>query len=112
LKLADALYVTGNIFENPETRNLLDSLPGSCYESAQILLQKRGLYEREGVFPDSIINYVADLLEAEDDATIHAQLNELRTNERSDKIREIMHRDLHTISPVKELFTGKTSLTK
>ena len=64
-------------------------------ESAEILLQKRQLYEREGVFPASTIAYVADLLKAEKDANMNSTLADLPADDRLHATRQIMHKDLH-----------------
>ncbi|HNS04685.1 MAG TPA: glutamine synthetase, partial [Candidatus Saccharicenans sp.] len=95
LELARKLYVKGNIFENRELLESLPRLPGSCVESARILLEKRGLYEREGAFPSSIIDYTARMLEAEDDEFMANELAYLPADERLREIRKIMHKDLH-----------------
>ena len=36
----------------------LESLPASCWESAEMLDKQRGIYERHGVFPANIIDGV------------------------------------------------------
>lgn len=96
-KLADKLYVTGNIFENPETCERLDTLPTGCRESAELLLEKRAHYQQEGIFPESIITYVAELLRSAADVIADYQLDEMPVEDRANKIREIMHRDLLAI---------------
>ncbi|HEY6952239.1 MAG TPA: glutamine synthetase family protein, partial [Bacteroidota bacterium] len=47
-KLAESLYVAGNIFRDEHLLSRLTALPKSCVESARIVLQKRGCYERDG----------------------------------------------------------------
>jgi len=95
LELARKLYVKGNIFENRELLESLPRLPGSCVESARILREKRELYEREGAFPPSIIDYAVRMLEAEDDEFMAKKLADLPADERLREIRKIMHKDLH-----------------
>ncbi len=95
LELAEKLYVTGNIFNNKKLLRKLPALPGSCVESAKLLRKKRELYQREGIFPESIINYVADLLEAENDADMNARLIDLPADDRLHETRKIMHKDIH-----------------
>jgi len=63
------------------------SLPKGCKESSKILKEKRNLYEREGIFPAYVIDYVAALLEKE-----NMDLTKYKTEE---GLRKIMHRDLH-----------------
>jgi glutamine synthetase len=70
-------------------------LPTSCVESSRILLQKRELYERDGIFPPSVIDYVAGLLRAEDDDMMNKKLMDLPADDRLHETRKIMHKDLH-----------------
>src|SRR4030067_542798 len=51
LELAEKLYVQGNIFTDQVLIRKLPTLPRSCVESSRILLEKRELYEKDGVFP-------------------------------------------------------------
>lgn len=94
-EVAERLYVSGNIFQDDRLLASLDALPRSCVESAGILLAKRGLYEREGVFPPSVIDYVAELLKAEDDEQMNSRLADLPADDRLHQTRRIMHKDLH-----------------
>jgi glutamine synthetase len=95
LELADELYVTGNIFSDKELLKKLPVLPSSCVESSRLLLEKRDLYERDGIFPPSVIDYVARMLQAENDEFMNSQLGGLPANDRLHEIRKIMHKDLH-----------------
>jgi glutamine synthetase len=95
MKIAEDHYVTGNIFKNQELLKQLPALPRSCVESSRILREKQQLYEREGVFPESIIGYVAQLLEAEDDEQMNQFLVDLPADDRLNETRRIMHKDLH-----------------
>jgi len=95
LEIADKLYVTGNIFQNNKLLKKLPSLPKSCIESSRVLLKKRDLYERENVFPKSMIDYVAKLLQAENDETMNQYLSDLPADDRLHETRRIMHKDLH-----------------
>jgi glutamine synthetase len=93
--LAEGLYVTGNIHADRELLARLPSLPKSCVESAGILLDKRHLYERDGVFPPSVIDYVARKLRAENDDGMNQRLVDLPADDRLLETRKIMHKDLH-----------------
>ncbi len=93
--LAEKLYTTGNIFRDQKLLKKLPALPGSCVESANVLLKKRKLYEREQVFPPSIIEYVANLLKAENDLDMNAHLMDLPADDRLLETRKIMHKDIH-----------------
>ncbi|MBZ5667989.1 MAG: hypothetical protein LAO30_25815 [Acidobacteriia bacterium] len=95
LQLANKLYVQGNIFRDETILSRLQCLPRSCVESARILCQKRELFEREGVFPASVIEYVNKLLRAEDDDDMNRKLIDLPADERLHETRKIMHKDLH-----------------
>jgi glutamine synthetase len=95
LDLAERFYVKGNIFKDKALRDKLPVLPTSCIESSRILLKKRDLYERDGVFPPSVIDYVARLLEKEDDEFMNRTLADLPADDRLHEIRKIMHKDLH-----------------
>jgi len=95
LELAKRLYVRGNIFKDINLVEKLTMLPTSCVESSRILLQRRELYERDGVFPPNVIDYVARLLEREDDEFMNRMLADLPADDRLHEIRKIMHKDLH-----------------
>lgn len=95
LPLAESLYVRGNIFEDPDLLKRLPALPKSCVESAQLLLKKRDLYEREKIFPASIIDYMARLLMAERDDNLNNHLLHLPADDRLEETRKLMHKDLH-----------------
>jgi glutamine synthetase len=94
-RLADDLYVAGNIFRDEKLLGRLTALPKSCVESARILLQKRECYERNGVFPPSIIDYVARLLQSENDENMNRSLMDLPADDRLLETRKIMHKDIH-----------------
>ncbi len=95
LELAEKLYVKGNIFADKELLKRLPVLPASCVESSRLLLKKRDLYERDGVFPPAVVDYIARMLQAENDEAMNKQLAELSAHDRLHEIRKIMHKDLH-----------------
>jgi hypothetical protein len=64
-------------------------------ESSRILLEKRRLYERETIFPTSIIEYVAKMLADENDENMNTKLADLPADDRLHETRKIMHKDLH-----------------
>jgi glutamine synthetase len=94
-QLADSVYVTGNIFRDEKLLSRLSALPRGCVESARILREKRELYEGSGVFPPSIIEYVAQLLNAENDEYMNKTLMDLPADDRLHETRKIMHKDIH-----------------
>jgi glutamine synthetase len=95
LELAGKSYVTGNIFNDQELLRTLTPLPKSCVESAHVILQKRTLYERENIFPPSVIEYVAKLLQKENDQEMNQSLADLPADDRLHETRKIMHKGLH-----------------
>ncbi|MFH1942346.1 MAG: glutamine synthetase family protein [bacterium] len=95
LDIAEKLYVTGNIFQDEKLLSKLPALPRSCVESSKILLQKRHLYERENIFPASIIEYVNKLLRAENDENMNQYLADIPADDRLHETRKIMHKNLH-----------------
>ena len=95
LKIARERYITGNIFKNEKLLKKLAPLPGSCVESSRILLEKRQLYERRHIFPESIIEYVTNSLRAENDEQMNQFLVDLPADDRLQETRRIMHKDLH-----------------
>jgi glutamine synthetase len=95
LALAGKLYVTGNIFQDGKLLKSLSALPTSCVESAKILNERRGMYERSGIFPPSIIDYVAKMLQKENDEHMNQKLVDLPADDRLHETRKIMHKDLH-----------------
>lgn len=95
LQIAAQTYATGNIFQDKEALEKLGQLPGCCAESARLVQEKRALYEREAIFPPSVIDYASALLQAEDDETLNQRLAKLAMSDRQNKTREIMHSSLH-----------------
>lgn len=93
--VANDLYVAGNIFRDERLLARLAALPASCVESARILLKKRTCYEKDGIFPPSMIDYVARLLHAENDETMNRSLMDLPADDRLFETRKIMHKDIH-----------------
>ena len=94
-RIANDLYVAGNIFKDEKLLARLAALPKSCVESARILLEKRDAYERGGVFPTMMIDYVANLLQAENDEHMNNRLMDLPADDRLFETRKIMHKDIH-----------------
>lgn len=95
LKKANDLYIHGNIFKNQDVLKKLPVLPESCVASAEILLKNRRLYERDNIFPSSIIDFVAGLLNKENDKNMNQDLADLPADDRLLQTRRIMHKDLH-----------------
>lgn len=76
LELAEKLYVNVNIFkeENKKRLSELDSLPASCWDSAEALLEKRSFFEKNGVFPAGYIDNLAKKLKSYKDQKMSEEL--------------------------------------
>ncbi len=95
LEQAEQTRVEGNIFHDEALRSRLARLPRSCVESARLLEEQRALFEEFGVFPPSIIDFVARMLGREDDERLNAELARMPADERLTATRAVMHRALH-----------------
>lgn len=76
LKLAEKLRVNVNIF-SPEYEKLqekLPHLPSSCWESAEVLLKDREIYQAYNVFPAGAIDNIAKKLRDYDDKNLSEKL--------------------------------------
>ncbi|MFO7889120.1 MAG: glutamine synthetase family protein [bacterium] len=93
--IAESTYATGNIFKDEKLLSKLKALPQSCVQSSRILIKNRDHYQRNEIFPASIIDYVASLLKDENDEDMNKVLSDLPADDRLLKTREIMHKCLH-----------------
>ncbi len=92
LEKADSLYVSYNIFRDQgfaEKLNL-ESLPASCYESAESLLDKRHYFEKDGIFPAGVIDNITARLKAYNDRDLSEKLYN-KTEEISKLVRQYLH---------------------
>jgi glutamine synthetase len=87
LKLAEMSYIKGEEYSDKEFLDRFPLLPSNCAESAEILVEKRDFYEREGIFPPSIIDYLADFLREENTKVISFS--------GSIDMRKLMHQYIH-----------------
>ena len=73
---ARRLFVDKNISskEHKELREIMPSLPSSCYDSALELEKARGTYEAKGVFPPIVIDGVIKRLKSFDDCSLSERL--------------------------------------
>jgi len=88
-------YVTAEGLKDEKIASALPHLPGSCAEAASLLQRRRTLFEREGAFPREIIDYVLNLLRAEEDAHLASELWELNESDRAGAVKQLLHRELH-----------------
>jgi glutamine synthetase len=88
-------YVTAAGLKDQRVASTFPQLPGSCAEAASLLQRRRMLFEKEGMFPWEIIDYVLNLLRGEDDSHLARELWELGASDRDRAVRQLLHRDLH-----------------
>jgi len=87
LELADRSYLKDKVTDDKDLLDRFPSLPADCEESAEILVKNRDFYEKEGVFPPSIIDYIAEFLKEESKKVISLS--------GSVDMRKLMHQYLH-----------------
>jgi glutamine synthetase len=92
LKKAEDLYVDYNIFKTSgkDKNRKLESLPASCWESADCLLAQRAVFERDGVFPPGVIDNIVARLKAYDDKGLSERLYN-----KYDEISKLVSQYLH-----------------
>lgn len=74
LDFAEKLYVSTNVFDDPELQKTLPQLPTSCWDSADRLLADREIYERDGVFSPLVVDGLAQQLKNYDDKDLSERL--------------------------------------
>lgn len=87
LSLAKKFYIDK---EKTVEEGLMESfpvLPSSCGESARILTANREFYERDGIFPSNVIDYIVSMLGEES--------IEVQSLSGSVDMRKLMHKYLH-----------------
>ncbi len=92
LAVAEKLYVDVNIFK-PEFKEKLASLkqlPMSCFESAEVLEAKRGVFEESNVFPKGLIDNRVKKLKAFEDKGLSEKLFG-----KNDEIKKLVDRFIH-----------------
>jgi glutamine synthetase len=94
-ELALRSYVEGDIFKDKELLARLEALPGSCVACANLLEQRREMYDKFGVFPASVLNYVIKMLRMEEDENLNREINQMPAEERLALMHRVMHRDIH-----------------
>ena len=73
LEMAEQLYVEGNIFRNIPAQQL-QQLPASCVESGERLKSKREIFEKDGIFPNQLMNFTIESLTAFQDKNLSSEL--------------------------------------
>jgi glutamine synthetase len=92
LKRAGDLYVDYNIFSDNSgnKKKKLESLPASCWESADFLLEQRAVFEKDNVFPSGLIDSIAARLKSFDDKGLSERLYN-----KHDEIGKLVSKYLH-----------------
>ncbi|MCJ7820229.1 MAG: glutamine synthetase family protein [Bacteroidales bacterium] len=72
LEMADRLYVNYNLFKDKGKKDnkMFESLPASCWDSAEALLKLRDHFEKDGIFPAGVIDNVARKLKSFNDRSL------------------------------------------
>ncbi|MFC1555466.1 glutamine synthetase family protein [candidate division KSB1 bacterium] len=76
LDIAEKLYVNVNIFDekNKKLQKDLPQLPASCWDSADELIRQRGIYEKNDVLTQVVIDGVANQLQGYNDKDLSERL--------------------------------------
>jgi len=77
LEMADRLYVDYNIFKEKgkAASKKLESLPASCWDSAEALLKLREHFEKDGIFPIGVIENIARKLKSYNDRNLSDEIH-------------------------------------
>ncbi|RLE19917.1 MAG: hypothetical protein DRJ08_07700 [Acidobacteria bacterium] len=95
LQIAGQLYLPVADSRKKDFLDQLPPLPRSCVESARVLRENAGLYTRDGIFPQSILQYMIELLKSEDDENMNQRLTSMPADQRLNESLKIMHGNLH-----------------
>ena len=92
LKNAEKLYMDVNIFDDAHKDKLakLEKLPASCWESADVLLEKRAAFENNGVFPAGFIDNTVKKLKSHNDLKLSEKLYG-----KDEEIKELVMKFIH-----------------
>ncbi len=92
LDLAEQTYAYTNIFSEEFKDKLanLEELPANCYESGEVLLQKRAIFEKSGAFPPKLLQSTAKRLQAHNDRGLSEKLHG-----KADEIKKVVDRFMH-----------------
>ena len=93
LDVAEKHYVVGNIFKDEKLLNSLPSLPANCGEAAIKIKEDRKFYEADGIFPETIIDYIIHHLNCEQN--YWEDIHKLPENEMREKVVDLLHKDIH-----------------
>jgi len=92
---ARRLEVSSNVFNDPKALSRLESLPRSCWESAQLLKSDRAVYEGGGVFPPAVVDFCVRRLEEEEDQDLARKLALMPPRRKEEAALKVMAASLH-----------------
>jgi len=77
LEYAKKTYVDVNIFKDENKAKLqeLNQLPTSCFESGECLEKQKDIYTKFGVFPDRMLDWIAQYLKNFNDKNLRAEIS-------------------------------------
>lgn len=92
LEFAEQTFASMNIFSEAFKDKLvkLEELPGNCYESGEVLLKKRSIFEKSGAFPAGLIESTAKKLQSYNDKGLSAKLHG-----KADEIKKVVDKYMH-----------------
>ncbi|MPQ48749.1 glutamine synthetase [Marinifilum sp. N1E240] len=92
LEMAEELYADVDIFaaDYKEKLDQLKQLPTCCWESADSLVEKREIFEKNGIFPEGTVNAIVKNLKKYEDNGLND-----RILGKVDKIMEIVDKYIH-----------------
>ena len=76
LKIAEKTYVDVNIFdkEHKQKQAKLAQLPTSCIDSADLLIKQKEIYKKYNVFPENVLQSLADFLRSHNDKELISKI--------------------------------------
>lgn len=94
LDFAKQTYASMNIFSEDFKENLekLEQLPANCYESGEVLLQKRTIFEQSNAFPAKLIESTARKLQSYNDQGLSAKLHG-----KAQEIKKVVAKYMHSM---------------
>ncbi len=91
----DSLAVADKYYVEKFVGQELESIPASCFQSAQAIEGERNFYEEVGFFPSNVIDWVIKELKSEKDENMNEVFITLPADRRLKETRKLMHKDLH-----------------
>jgi glutamine synthetase len=92
LRKAEELYVDVDIHKDREKKDKLNHLPDSCHASALALKNNRDIFEKDGIFPEGMIDNIAEGLLSYGDEKLSERLYG-----KHDEIRNLVVKYIHVM---------------